>query len=178
MNSILIINKSFLKTSILMKSALRNLLKEFLKISQEILPLTWGNTAVIKMGELNGQNTELRLVFKVFTFWLFSGAFSWFQVGGELWEGLYQRVVMRKEGCCHPPFITPILRANTTHKPCCPTAWVAPRSCWRRYRLRGWGWGVWNAKNKNHHQGSVGQSFLLSPFSLPLLSTEMDCFFA
>lgn len=50
-------------------------------------------------------------------FWLFLGAFSWFWVGEELWEELYQAVVTKKEGCGHTPFITPILRADTTHKP-------------------------------------------------------------
>lgn len=104
-------------------------------------------------------------------FWCFFMVLGWsWVVGGAISVCGYE-----EKGCWHLPFITPILRAHTTHKPCCHTAWVAPRSCWR-HAPRGWGWGGWDAKNKNNHQGSPGQSFLSAPFFLPLLSTEVDWF--
>lgn len=98
------------------------------KPPQGILPLPVGNTVVTKMGGSKLEQAKLKVkdFSKVSIFWLFLGAFSWFWVGEELWEELYQAVVTKKEGCGHTPFITPILRADTTHKACCQTAWVAP----------------------------------------------------
>lgn len=121
-----------------------------------------------KMGYSKFERTKYKIkafsFFPQFTFWLFSGDFSWFRVGAELWEGLHQCVVTRKEGCCRPSFITPILRANTTHKPCCHTAWVAPQYAGGTL-LEGGADEAEMQKNKSNHQGSMGEVFcyLLSP---------------
>lgn len=131
---------------------------------KEFLPLTLGSTAVTKMWDSKLEPTRYKtklfvvvVVFQVLARWLLSGASSWFRA--ETRRGHYLRVVTREAGCRHHAFLTPVLEANTAHKPCCHPAWVAPRSRWR-HTLRGRGGGAPETENKNNQAG-------LSPAKCP-----------
>lgn len=133
---------------------------------QEILPLTLGNTAMTKMGDSKFERTKYKI--KAFFHRVYILAIFWwfFMVSGWRWVvGGATSVCGYEERRVLPPsFHHTHSKANTTHKPCCQTAWVAPQYAGGTL-LEGGADEAEMPKNKSNHQGSLGKVFcyLLSP---------------